>query len=149
MEISTPFVSIRSILSILNLKKSTLYVVNGLLMLVSFFICRILMWPMLYWWYSRIIQKNVFEVRLEKSALLVDLINKINFSLGLQAVISLPLSCKLGTLVLFLPQVYWFYLMVKGAFKVFDVNSITVIFLFLSLIFFLQILLVDPGKRKL
>lgn len=62
MEVSTPFVSIRSVLSTLGMKNSKAYVVNGLLMLVSFFICRILMWPYVYWWYSVIIQKPVIEV---------------------------------------------------------------------------------------
>lgn len=62
MELSTPFVSVRSILSILGLKDSLAYVINGIFMLVTFFLCRILMWPMLYIWYSRIVNKSVIQV---------------------------------------------------------------------------------------
>lgn len=57
MEISTPFVSIRGILSTIGLKKTNAYVINGVLMLITFFFCRILMWPYLYWWYSN--EKNI------------------------------------------------------------------------------------------
>lgn len=62
MELSTPFVSIRSVLSLLGMKNSTAYVLNGLAMLISFFICRIVMWPYLFWWYSTIVQKTVLDV---------------------------------------------------------------------------------------
>lgn len=63
MELSTPFVSVRSVLSIFGLKQSKAYVINGIAMLVSFFFCRILMWPYVFWWYSGIIHKGIFEVR--------------------------------------------------------------------------------------
>jgi hypothetical protein len=32
---------------------SRLYIVNGLLMLATFFLCRVSMFPMLYLWYTR------------------------------------------------------------------------------------------------
>ncbi len=47
-------------------------------------------------------------------AVIVSYLNKNYF----QAIASLPLCCKIGTLILFLPQMYWFYLMVRGALKV-------------------------------
>lgn len=62
MEFSTPFVSIRSILSTLHLKNSRLYVLNGLVMLATFFVCRVAMWPYLYWWYGQTVNKNIFQV---------------------------------------------------------------------------------------
>lgn len=62
MELSTPFVSIRSILSTIGLKDSTAYVVNGLLMLATFFVCRVLMWPYVYYWYSGLVQMTVLQV---------------------------------------------------------------------------------------
>lgn len=62
MELSTPFVSVRSILSTIGLKDSTAYVVNGLLMLGTFFVCRVLMWPYVYYWYSGLVQMTVFQV---------------------------------------------------------------------------------------
>lgn len=96
MEFSTPFVSVRGILSTLQLKDTRAYIVNGLLMLVTFAVCRVIMWPALYYWYGRMVGLNMF-----------------------QAVWSLPLTCKIGTAILFLPQVYWFYLMLRGAMTVF------------------------------
>lgn len=96
MEFSTPFVSFRSILSTLGMKDTRMYIVNGLTMLVTFFICRIVMWPYVFYWYSEICNKPV-----------------------IQALLSLPRGCKMGIMVLLLPQVYWFFLMVKGALKVF------------------------------
>ncbi|XP_038215963.1 TLC domain-containing protein 3A [Zerene cesonia] len=42
MELSTPFVSLRGILSRLRLKRTRLYVLNGLAMLASFLLCRVL-----------------------------------------------------------------------------------------------------------
>uniref|UniRef100_A0A1A9W178 TLC domain-containing protein n=1 Tax=Glossina brevipalpis TaxID=37001 RepID=A0A1A9W178_9MUSC len=96
MEFSTPFVSLRSILSTLGLKETRIYIINGLIMLLSFFICRVLMWPYVMWRYSLEIELNVW-----------------------QAICGLPMGCIIGILVLFLPQLYWFFLMFKGALKVF------------------------------
>lgn len=62
MEFSTPFVNFRGILSILQLKDSKAYVVNGLLMLVTFFIFRLAMWPYLYYWYSGIANMGFIQV---------------------------------------------------------------------------------------
>ncbi len=39
-EASTPFVSLRAILSHLEMKSSLLYLLNGILMVVTFFACR-------------------------------------------------------------------------------------------------------------
>jgi TLC domain len=95
MEMSTPFVSFRAILSILNLKRSKLYVINGLGMIFSFLIFRILMLPTLLYYYSTVV--------------------KLSF---VQAIMILPLGCKLSIVALFLPQFYWFNLMVKAAMRV-------------------------------
>ncbi|XP_005186060.1 uncharacterized protein LOC101894046 isoform X1 [Musca domestica] len=96
MEFSTPFVSLRSILSTLGLKETRSYIINGLVMLFSFFVCRVLMWPYVMWRYSVEINATFW-----------------------QALINLPIGCIFGILVLFLPQIYWFFLMSKGAIKVF------------------------------
>ncbi|XP_013104752.1 uncharacterized protein LOC106085189 [Stomoxys calcitrans] len=96
MEFSTPFVSLRSILSTLGLKETRTYIINGLVMLFSFFVCRVIMWPYVMWRYS--VEINVTF---------------------LQAIVGLPIGCIFGILVLFLPQLYWFFLMSKGAMKVF------------------------------
>ncbi|GAB0092952.1 uncharacterized protein DMENIID0001_080040 [Sergentomyia squamirostris] len=96
MEASTPFVSLRSILSTMGLKSSNLYVINGVLMLVTFFVFRILMLPFVFYWYSQTVNLPF-----------------------LRAVASLPRGCKISICILFLPQIYWFYLIVRGALKVF------------------------------
>uniref|UniRef100_A0A182Q1B9 TLC domain-containing protein n=1 Tax=Anopheles farauti TaxID=69004 RepID=A0A182Q1B9_9DIPT len=96
MELSTPFVSFRSILSVMGLKQSKLYVINGLVMLVTFFWCRVFLMPYVCYYYSQVINKPFFE-----------------------AVWNLPWGCKVSILALFLPQLYWFRLMVRGAVKVF------------------------------
>lgn len=96
MEFSTPFVSIRSILSTMGLKNTRIYIINGITMLITFFICRIFMWPYVFYWYSEVINRPF-----------------------VQAIMGLPRKCKIGILILFLPQIYWFQLMVRGALKVF------------------------------
>ncbi|XP_063833275.1 uncharacterized protein LOC135082410 [Ostrinia nubilalis] len=53
MELSTPFVSLRGILSRLRLKASRLYLANGLAMLGSFLLCRVLSLPYACLLYAR------------------------------------------------------------------------------------------------
>ena len=95
MEMSTPFVSFRAVLSIIKMKESKLYVINGILMILSFFCFRIVMLPLLMYKYSLVVSLSMFE-----------------------AIIKLPLLCQLSILALFLPQFYWFFLMIKIALKV-------------------------------
>ncbi|XP_034671287.1 ceramide synthase [Drosophila subobscura] len=97
MEFSTPFVSLRSILSTMRLKESRVYIANGLLMLATFFVCRVCMWPYVMWRYS---------LAIEAASLW-------------SAMSGLPRGCLVSIAILFLPQLYWFYLMVLGALKVF------------------------------
>lgn len=96
MELSTPFVSFRGILSKLKMKSTQLYVVNGLVMLITFFFCRVVMFPYVCYLYSQIVGMSFWE-----------------------AVMGLPAGCKAGIATLMLPQVYWFLLMMQGAAKVF------------------------------
>ncbi|XP_058067366.1 ceramide synthase [Anopheles bellator] len=96
MELSTPFVSFRGILSVMGLKKSKVYVINGLVMLFTFFWCRVFLMPYVCYYYSQVVNLPFFE-----------------------AVWNLPWGCKVSILALFLPQLYWFRLMVRGALKVF------------------------------
>lgn len=96
MEFSTPFVSFRAILSILGLKKSKFYVANGLLMIITFLCFRIVMLPLLMYKYSTLVSLSMFK-----------------------AIMRLPLMCQLSIIALFLPQFYWFYLMIRIALKMF------------------------------
>lgn len=95
MEFSTPFVSLRAILGILQMKKSKLYMINGLLMVVTFAIFRIIMLPFLLYYYSTVVKLSFIE-----------------------AIIKLPLGCQLSIIALFLPQFYWFNLMIQAALRV-------------------------------
>lgn len=100
MELSTPFVSFRGILSIMGLKESKMYVINGLVMLFSFFWCRIFLMPYVCYYYSQVVNLPFLE-----------------------AFWRLPRGCKISIMALFLPQLYWFRLMLRGAVKVFFKNN--------------------------
>lgn len=91
VEASTPFVSLRVILCHLGLKDSRVYVVNGLFMLVTFFVCRVTIFPVLYVWY----------VRLE----------------GLESLLSSPIWVHCAVAGLWCPQLFWFAKMLKGSIK--------------------------------
>lgn len=95
IEASTPFVSARVILVHLNMKESLAYVVNGFLMLISFFLCRVMIFPALYWWYA-----TVFDISI------------------MAAITSTPAWVHLATLGLWSPQLIWFHKMLKGSLKV-------------------------------
>ncbi|XP_028275790.1 protein FAM57A-like [Parambassis ranga] len=91
-EFSTPFVSMGKILIQLGLDNTKLHRVNGVIVLLSFFVCRILIFPFMYWMYGQ-----QFGVPL----------HKVPFHL--------PLHCNVGNLVILAPQIYWFILLVKKA----------------------------------
>ncbi|XP_052739135.1 TLC domain-containing protein 3A isoform X2 [Bicyclus anynana] len=95
MELSTPFVSLRGVLSRLRLKRSRAYVLNGLAMLLAFLLCRVLALPYACLLYARAAGLSYAD-----------------------ALRSLPAGCKLSIGALLLPQLYWFYLMSAGAVKV-------------------------------
>jgi len=94
IEASTPFVSLRVILVHLQMKESPVYVVNGLLMLLSFFLCRVMLFPYLYYWYSTLLGASL-----------------------LSTLASVPLWVHLAVLGLWSPQLIWFHRMLKGSLK--------------------------------
>lgn len=100
MEASTPFVSIRGILSKFGMKSSIWYVINGLVMLGMFFLCRIAMFPYVLNMYAKSIQQDF-----------------------LPAVLSLPRGCLISISILLLPQIYWFFVMLRGASKILTSSS--------------------------
>lgn len=91
-EFSTPFISIGKILIQRGLDDTCLHRLNGLVVLFTFFTCRILIFPFMYWTYGQ-----QFGIPLHKVAF------------------HLPLHCNLGNLVILAPQVYWFILLVQKA----------------------------------
>lgn len=96
MELSSIFVALRSALGKLSLKESPWYLAVSIAMIGTFFLCRILLMPAV--------------VHLYCSQLGVGYLN---------AVLSLPFKCKLGTSSFYLLNLYWFSLMIRGAVKVY------------------------------
>lgn len=96
-ELSTPFVNARVILSRLGLKNSRVYVLNGILMMIVFAMCRVAMFPVMY---------------------AVYLSQQTKAPSHIQALASIPVTCHLSCLLVLAPQLYWFSMMVKGAVSV-------------------------------
>lgn len=91
-ELSTPFISIGKILIQRGLDSSLWHRLNGLAVLLTFFSCRILLFPFMYWSYGR--QTGVP-------------LHRVPFHL--------PPHCNLGNAVILAPQVHWFILLLKKA----------------------------------
>ncbi|XP_036445231.1 TLC domain containing 3Ba [Colossoma macropomum] len=96
-ELSTPSVCLGKILIQYKQQHTLLHKVNGALMLVTFFVCRVLLFPYLYYAYGRYASIPLYMVPL-----------------------SVPWHCNLGAALLMAPQVYWFSLICRGAFRLFS-----------------------------
>lgn len=91
-ELSTPFVSIGKVFIQFGLQDSSLHKINGLMVLLTFFLCRILLFPFMYWVYGQ------------------------NYNIPFHKVfLHLPLHCNIGNLCILAPQVYWFILLCRKA----------------------------------
>ncbi|XP_064170175.1 ceramide synthase-like [Anguilla rostrata] len=99
-ELSTPSVCLGKILIQYKQQHTLLHKVNGGLMLVTFFIFRVLLFPYLYYAYSRYASIPLYMVPL-----------------------SVPWQCNLGAALLMAPQLYWFCLICRGAFRLFTGSS--------------------------
>lgn len=91
-EFSTPFVSLGKILIQLRLDDTRLHRVNGFIVLLTFFTCRILLFPFMYWMYGRQVGIPLHRV-----------------------LFHLPLQCNVGNLAILAPQIYWFILLLRKA----------------------------------
>lgn len=95
VEASSPFVNLRAVLRILEYQKTPLYIINGILMMTVFFLCRIAIFPYLYHVYAGYEGISVMAVPL-----------------------AIPFKCNVGCLILMSMQIYWFTLMVKGLLRI-------------------------------
>lgn len=96
-EVSTPFVSLGKILIQLNLQESCLHKLNGLLVLLTFFLCRVALFPFMYWRYGR------------------------HYGLRLLSVPAhLPLATNLGSACILAPQLYWFVLLLRKGWRLYQ-----------------------------
>jgi len=98
LEASTPFVSLRAALHRLGLAKTAAYAVNGVLMVVVFGCCRILIFPFIYWIYSR---QNITGQAMP--------FWRVPFAI--------PFHCNVWCFALFSLQLFWFAKMMRGAAK--------------------------------
>uniref|UniRef100_A0A803K7P5 TLC domain containing 3B n=1 Tax=Xenopus tropicalis TaxID=8364 RepID=A0A803K7P5_XENTR len=95
-EVSTPFVCLGKILIQYKKQHTLLHRVNGVLMLVSFFCCRLLLFPYMYWVYGQRVGLPLYRVPFNLSP-----------------------EYNLGAAILMAPQVYWFYLICRRAYTLF------------------------------
>ncbi|XP_070591524.1 TLC domain-containing protein 3A isoform X2 [Erythrolamprus reginae] len=96
-ELSTPFVSLGKILMQLKMQDSLLHKINGILILVTFFLCRILLFPFMYWAYGRQVNVPIYEVPFR-----------------------IPLHCNVANAFLIAPQIYWFALICRKATRLYS-----------------------------
>ncbi|XP_076606158.1 ceramide synthase [Chaetodon auriga] len=95
-ELSTPFVSLGKILIQLSLQDCWLHKVNGCMVLLTFFMCRITLFPYMYWVYGQ------------------------HYGIPLYSVpFHLPLSANLGSLCILAPQLYWFVLLCRKGYRLY------------------------------
>ncbi|XP_034033732.1 TLC domain-containing protein 3A [Thalassophryne amazonica] len=95
-ELSTPFVSLGKILIQLGLQSCFLHKVNGAMVLFTFFMCRIALFPYMYWMYGQ------------------------HYGIPLYSVpFHLPLAANLGNSCILAPQVYWFVLLCRKGYRLF------------------------------
>ncbi|KAB5555266.1 hypothetical protein PHYPO_G00031710 [Pangasianodon hypophthalmus] len=99
-ELSTPSVCLGKILIQYKQQHTLLHKVNGALMLITFFICRVLLFPYLYYVYGRYASIPLYQVPL-----------------------AVPWQCNLGAALLMAPQLYWFSLICRGALRLFTGRS--------------------------
>uniref|UniRef100_A0A2K6GLW5 TLC domain containing 3A n=1 Tax=Propithecus coquereli TaxID=379532 RepID=A0A2K6GLW5_PROCO len=81
----------------LKQQHTLLYKVNGILTLATFFSCRILLFPFMYWSYGQ----------------------QQGLSL-LQVPFNIPFFCNVANAFLIAPQIYWFCLLCRKAARLFD-----------------------------
>ncbi|XP_077995851.1 TLC domain-containing protein 3A-like [Glandiceps talaboti] len=98
-EITIPFLHARATLKMLGWKKTKLYAVIGVLFIITFFCCRLLLFPYMYHAYGRTKNLSIWQV--------------------LQ---SIPLQCNIGCLVIIAFQFYWFILILAAALR--TINSL-------------------------
>lgn len=96
-EISTPFVSLGKILIQLGLQESWIHKANGGMVLLTFFLCRIALFPFMYWKYGQHYGIPLYGVPLH-----------------------LPLTTNLGNCCILAPQVYWFVLLCRKGYRLYQ-----------------------------
>ncbi|XP_050979780.1 ceramide synthase isoform X1 [Labeo rohita] len=99
-ELSTPSVCLGKILIQYKQQHTLLHKVNGAAMLITFFLCRVLLFPYLYYMYGRYASIPFYRVPF-----------------------AVPWQCNVGAALLMAPQLYWFSLICRGALRLFTGSS--------------------------
>ncbi|CAH2245978.1 FAM57A [Pelobates cultripes] len=95
-ELSTPFVSLGKVLIQINWQNSLLHKVNGAVVLITFFICRILLFPFMYNAYGKQYGIPIYKVPF-----------------------NIPLHCNVINASIMAPQIYWFWLICRKALRLY------------------------------
>ncbi|NXH91463.1 FA57B protein, partial [Edolisoma coerulescens] len=95
-ELSTPFVCLGKVLILFRRQHTALHKLNGVALLVTFLGCRVLLFPYLYWAYGR--HRGLSLLRVPAA---------------------LPPSYNAAAAALLAPQLYWFGLICRGAWRLF------------------------------
>ncbi|KAM4878206.1 ceramide synthase [Sylvia borin] len=95
-ELSTPFVCLGKVLILLRRQHTALHKLNGVALLVTFLWCRVLLFPYLYWAYGR--HRGLELLRVPAA---------------------LPPAYNAAAAVMAAPQLYWFALICRGAWRLF------------------------------
>ncbi|XP_013398544.1 protein FAM57A [Lingula anatina] len=93
-ELAVPFICMRVVFIQLGMKDSKLYLINGWVMIIMFFTCRVLIFPFMYWKYALQYDIPVLHVPFR-----------------------IPMKCNLSCLGLMILMLYWTGLMAVGAYK--------------------------------
>ncbi|XP_069613471.1 TLC domain-containing protein 3A isoform X1 [Ranitomeya imitator] len=96
-ELSTPFVSLGKLLIQMNLQNSLLHKVNGAFVLLTFFACRILLFPFMYHAYGKQFGIPLYKVPF-----------------------NIPLHCNITMGTIMAPQIYWFWLICRKAMRLYS-----------------------------
>uniref|UniRef100_A0A3Q3XHL7 TLC domain-containing protein n=1 Tax=Mola mola TaxID=94237 RepID=A0A3Q3XHL7_MOLML len=100
-ELSTPSVCLGKVLIQYKKQHTLLHKLNGVFMLLTFLCCRVLLFPYLYFAYSRYAAMPVYTVPLVA-----------------------PWQCNLGAALLWPLQLYWFTLICRGALRQFTAATL-------------------------
>ncbi|XP_032942590.1 LOW QUALITY PROTEIN: ceramide synthase-like [Catharus ustulatus] len=95
-ELSTPLVCLGKVLILLHLQHTALHKLNAVALLLTFLLCWVLLFPYLYWAYGR--HRGLALLRVPSA---------------------LPAAYNMTAIAMATPQLYWFSLICRGAWRLF------------------------------
>jgi len=113
LELSALFTNTRNLLSVTGHKASRLYTANALLMVASFALCRVAVFPYMFWRYGCYVAEEMRLAEGPQLATEADAASAV--ALMLRGAAALPARCLLCSAAVLAPQLYWLSLMLRGA----------------------------------